>query len=350
MKRGTAKRSPPFFIVYQATYFKLQVFNTSEAHEMSFLSRYSSFLLQLHVLHLLAASSLKLFAGKGRSLFQSPFGAIRAGVKIVKGDLLQRVIDDVQSEAANAAEMKAAASGNPLILMQVKLASDLRKLEALYAQHQRGQHRLRDRLKWLASSPVRLRKAEADYAENIRCRDLNTRYVTEKGPRKQVLELIVDGRILTDKHSEEIRDHLLSGIKETTRDSSAKVAFGNYRGFDVFVTRCLVLGSGEGFCFIMKGAGNREFQPGNLIYSFEDKLSLSGLFQRMDNFLTSGLEKEMEKQRQNANLEQEELETVNQVLGKEFPQKEELVLARENHAAVLRELQRMQEDSSYAFE
>ena len=267
-----------------------------------------------------------------------------------KGDLLQRVIDDVQSEAANAAEMKAAASGNPLILMQVKLASDLRKLEALYAQHQRGLHRLRDRLKWLASSPDRLRKAEADYAENIRRRDLNTRYVTEKGQRKQVLELLVDGRILTDKHSEEIRDHLLSGIKETSRDSSAKVAFGNYRGFDVLITRCSVMGSGDGFCFIMKGAGNREFQPGNLIYSFEDKLSLSGLFQRMDNFLNAGLEKYIENQRQDAKLEQEELETVNQALGKEFPQKEELVLARENHAAVIRELQRMQEDSSYVSE
>ncbi len=350
MKRGTAKRSPLFFIVYQATYFKLQVFNTSEVHGMSFLSRHSSLLPQLHVLHLLAASSLKLFAGKGRSLFQSPLGAIRGSVKIVKSDLLQRVIDDVQSEAANAAEMKAAASGNPLILMQVKLASDLRKLEALYAQHQRGQHRLRDRLKWLATSPDRLQKAEADYAENIRRRDLNTRYVTEKGQRKQMLELLVDGRILTDKHSEEIKNHLLSGIKETSRDSCAKVAFDNYRSFDELITRHSAMGSGDGFCFIMKGAGNREFQPGNLIYSFEDKLSLSGLFQRMDNFLNTGLEKYIENQRQDAKLEQEELETVNLALGKEFPQKEELVLARENHAAVIRELQRMQEDSSYVSE
>lgn len=64
-----------------------------------------------------------------------------------KGDLAQRVIDDVSSEAANAAEMKAAASGNPLILMQVKLASDLRKLEALNSQYQRTQHRLQDRLR-----------------------------------------------------------------------------------------------------------------------------------------------------------------------------------------------------------
>lgn len=52
-----------------------------------------------------------------------------------KDDLLQRVIDGVASEAANATEMKAAASGNPLILMQVQLAADLRKLEALYSQH-----------------------------------------------------------------------------------------------------------------------------------------------------------------------------------------------------------------------
>ena len=57
-----------------------------------------------------------------------------------KGDLLQRVIDDVSSEAANAAEMKAAASGNPLILMQVQLASDLRKLarKSIFTQHLRN--------------------------------------------------------------------------------------------------------------------------------------------------------------------------------------------------------------------
>lgn len=86
-------------------------------------------------------------------------------------DLLQRVIDDVQSEAANAAEMKAAASGNPLILMQMQLAAVLRKLEALYSQHQRGQHRLRDRLKWLEGTDARLAAAEADHAANLRCRD-----------------------------------------------------------------------------------------------------------------------------------------------------------------------------------
>ena len=97
-----------------------------------------------------------------------------------KGDLLQRNIDDVQSEAANAAEMKAAASGNPLILMQVQLASDLRKLEALYSQHQRAQHRLRDRLKWLGGIDERLAKAEEQYATAIEHRDKHTHWVKDK--------------------------------------------------------------------------------------------------------------------------------------------------------------------------
>ena len=119
-----------------------------------------------------------------------------------KGDLLQRVIDDVSSEAANAAEMKAAASGNPLILMQVQLASDLRKLEALYSQHQRGQHRMRDRLKYLASAESRLDRVEADYAENIRIRDFSTRTVTEKRKEKILVELVHEGKVLGDKDGE----------------------------------------------------------------------------------------------------------------------------------------------------
>lgn len=265
-----------------------------------------------------------------------------------KGDLLQRVIDDVASEAANAAEMKAAASGNPLILMQVQLAADLRKLEALYSQHQRSQHRLRDRLKWLNSTESRLAKEESLYAENIHRRDSNTRTVTEKGKEKILVELRADGETFTAKDSEKIKDRLLEGVKEVTRDSSAKVLFGSYRGFEVYVERATMRMSGkDGFQLALLGAGKQEFRPGNLFYGFEEKFSLAGLFQRMDNFLAKGLDEAVEAQRENARQEHAELETVKAALGKEFPQQEELVLARENHGAVIRELQRMQDDSSY---
>ncbi|WP_291447685.1 SNF2-related protein [Desulfovibrio sp.] len=265
-----------------------------------------------------------------------------------KGDLLQRVIDDVASEAANAAEMKAAASGNPLILMQVQLAADLRKLEALYSQHQRGQHRLRDRLTWLNSTESRLAKEESLFAENIRRRDSNTRTITEKGKEKILVELRADGKVFAAKDGEKIKDRLLDGVKEVTRDSSAKVLFGSYRGFEVYVERAAKRLSGkDGFQLALRGAEKQEFRPGNLFYDFDEKFSLAGLFQRIDNFLAKGLDEAVEAQRENARQESAELETVNAALGKEFPQKDDLTLARENHGAVIRELQRMQDDANY---
>ena len=265
-----------------------------------------------------------------------------------KGDLLQRVIDDVQSEAANAAEMKAAASGNPLILMQVQLAADLRKLEALYSQHQRGQHRLRDRLKWLEGTDARLAAAEADHAANLRCRDANTHIVREKGKEKIQIELRTDEGLLTDKDGDKMKDLLLGCIKEVTRNVGAKALFGSYRGFAMHIVRYTQpCGGKDGFRIVVSGPGEQEFRPDNLIYMFDDKLSLSGLFLRMDNFLGKGLDESMEKLREKCRQEKAELATVQDALGKEFPQKAELALARENNSAVIRELQRMQEDASY---
>ena len=119
------------------------------------------------------------------------------------------------------------------------------------------------------------------------------------------------------------------------------------RGFEVFVERSRRSGGRDGFQLSLLGAEDREFRPGNLFYDFEENLSLSGLFQRIDNFLAKGLDESITTQRENARQEKAELETVRAALGKEFPQQEELVLARENHNSVIRELQRMQDDASY---
>ena len=171
-----------------------------------------------------------------------------------KGDLLQRVIDDVQSEAANAAEMKAAASGNPLILMQVQLAADLRKLEALYSQHQRGQHRLRDRLKWLNGTDERLAKAESAYAANIRHRDSHTHIIKEKDKEKIRIELFAGDKMLTDRDGEKIKDILLGCVKEITRNAGARVLFGSYRGFAMHLERyAQSFGGKEGFRIVVTG-------------------------------------------------------------------------------------------------
>ena len=113
------------------------------------------------------------------------------------------------------------------------------------------------------------------------------------------------------------------------------------------IVRSSQFGGGEGFRFALQGTGGQEFQPDNLVYSFEEKFSLSGLFQRIDNFLAKGLDEAVEAQRENARRDTAELDTVRAALGKEFPQKNELALVRENHGAIIRELQRMQDDAGY---
>ena len=266
------------------------------------------------------------------------------------GDLLQRVIDDVQSEAANAADMKAAASGNPLILMQVKLASDLRKLEALHSQHQRSQHRLRDRLKWLGAAEERLAKAQAGYAANCSLRDGNTHTVTEKGKTRIRLEWLKDGKLLTEKNGEQIQNVLRDGVKDITRESRAKPVLGKYRGFEVSMRRTAQAPSGDGFRLTLKGMSEQEFQPENLVYGFDEKFSLSGMFQRLDNFLEKGLDTSYQKFQTSARQEMAEMNTVKAALGQEFPQQGELALVRENYSAVMRELKRMQDEPGYVSE
>lgn len=262
-----------------------------------------------------------------------------------KGDLLQRVIDDVQSEAATAAEMKAAASGNPLILEQVRLASDLRKLEALYSQHQRSQHRLKDHFKWLGDSSIRLGSAEAEYAANTQLRDNNTRTVVEKGKPRMLLEFFVNGQLMTEKQSDAIKEAVRKGVHAVLRDFREQPLVGVYRGFEVRTRH-----TANGFRFTLKGTGQQEFQPENLRYTDNEKLSLTGLFQRIDNFLDKGLEANMQNFRATARKELEELETVKTIMGQGFPQQAELALTRENHADVLAELRRIQDDPQYVSE
>ena len=71
------------------------------------------------------------------------------------------------------------------------------------------------------------------------------------------------------------------------------------------------------------------------------------MFQRLDNFLGKGLEESFAASEKRILGEANELRTAQAALGLEFPQKEELDLVRENHAAVMRELKRMQDDPAY---
>ncbi|WP_421925290.1 PLxRFG domain-containing protein [Neoaquamicrobium sediminum] len=96
--------------------------------------------------------------------WQTIEGKARFIQQMRKGGVKSREIEDIAGEAANAAEMKAAASGNPLILEEMDLRQKLRRLEGQESEHDRWQHRIRGRIRSLREEKDRI-DDRADTAE-----------------------------------------------------------------------------------------------------------------------------------------------------------------------------------------
>lgn len=67
--------------------------------------------------------------------------------QVRKGMAGSREIEDIGGEAANSAEMKAASSGNPLILEEMELRQKVRKLGNEASEHDREQFRIQDMIR-----------------------------------------------------------------------------------------------------------------------------------------------------------------------------------------------------------
>lgn len=91
------------------------------------------------------------------SMWQTIEAKARFIEQVRKGDGA-RVIEDVAGEAANAAEMKAAASGNPEILEEMTLRKKLRSLESQRREHKREQAQIADTITRLIASNAYLNR------------------------------------------------------------------------------------------------------------------------------------------------------------------------------------------------
>ena len=254
-----------------------------------------------------------------------------------RGDMLQRVIEDVAGEAANAAEMKAAATGNPLIFLQVKLAADLKKAEALFANHKRNQYALESRVAWLAAADDRADRAAAKWQAEIARR---ARHETSDFRFKTATSLY------GDKDREALMADVLGSMQLAVERRASNLAgqlgrvhVGWYRGFEieVFARR-------DQLQFAVKGEALHE--PENLRYCVTDKFSVNGFVSRVDNFL-----QRFEVWRDDAGearrREQAEHERVCAELAKPFSKQQLLEELRADVRDVMAELKLMQANDAY---
>lgn len=167
--------------------------------------------------------------------------------QVRKGNTGTREIEDVSGEAANAAEMKAASSGNPLILEEMSLRQKIRTLETERAGHDREQHRLRD--------SIRSMERQIDFADQ----SLAELRQDAKRAQPQEFAMTIDGQEF-DKRKD-AGEALLAQAASMEAQKEETREIGRYGDFTLHLERI----GAERFEATLEGAGSyaARFDLGN---------------------------------------------------------------------------------------
>lgn len=231
-----------------------------------------------------------------------------------------RTIDDIGGEAANAADMKAAASGNPLILEEIKLRNEVKSLEAQKASWQRSLFDLQNRRRRLSEGPVRLAARLAELDEWIAVRDKNP---------SDGATVAIDG----ETHKKEGAGGAITRkLAEAAQTKSLQPEpAGEYRGLTFGFSAGME--SLYGYVRLPTHDHWRDLAH----YGKNDKFSAAGFLVRIDNAL-AGMEDDKAAAEAHAASEARELKEVEAELAKPFAKEEELVSKRRRHGEISRKL------------
>ncbi|MGL4297329.1 MAG: transglycosylase SLT domain-containing protein [Aestuariivirga sp.] len=225
----------------------------------------------------------------------------------------QREVEDVAGEAANSAEMKAASSGNPLILEEMSLRQAIRKLENGQSEHNREQFRIKDQMRWVGESAKR---ADAEAA-----------IMEADAPKAPKAFAVTIGNQTFDKHGE-AGEAILAAVDamhaagEDTRD------IGSYGRFALTLDDTTLAGTKKAVLTI-KGQGEYQIEanPGS---------ATTGLALRLQNTVKELAEaaatSRAKAERNRADIPKLEAQI------KPWGQEQELADAKARHAAVIDQL------------
>ena len=143
--------------------------------------------------------------------------------QVMTGESDLRRIEDVDGTALTYAEVKAIASGNPMVIEKARIDAEIARLSRLHCEHQETNYKLRSRVRHLTDELPRLELR----LEAVR-RDLSTRQDTSSDRFFMVLE----GQEIRDRG---IAGELLLRRAERLRGTRKDLLLGNIAGFQVFV-------------------------------------------------------------------------------------------------------------------
>lgn len=241
-----------------------------------------------------------------------------------RADETARVVEDVSGEAANAADMKAAASGNPLILEEIKLRNETRSLESQEFAHQRSGFDLQAKEAFLSKAEARRDTELAALAPWRKARDATA---------GKDFAIEIGGERITDKKV--IGGPLIGKVAEAIKDKQGgRHVGGTYRGM-MFAFSKHPLGPSVAAWVSLKGEQWSHLAD----YGAGQDFSPSGFITRMDNWLDKGIEDHAAEIQERAKREMAELAKVREELKKPFARKADLEKTRQRHRDIVRKLQ-----------
>lgn len=237
------------------------------------------------------------------------------GIETFKaGDPTVREIDDISSEAANAADMKGAASGNPLILESIKLRKEIKDLEA----QERSFTRARNRMESM------VRSVEAGTSTGNRML-AEAQAVKDAIKLEDGLALTIDGNSYTERKAVKLEP--IAGLFQEALQKHDAIEAGMFHNMRIIVDGRQ---SGKVEVHLMVG----KIHVGNTSFAESDNLSAAGFVSRLEN-IVARVDSHLESARNAIAQEKREAEQAREELRRGFPKEAELAAKRERSAKVV---------------
>jgi N12 class adenine-specific DNA methylase len=244
-----------------------------------------------------------------------------------KADRTTRRIEDVSGEAANASDMKAAASGDPLIQQEIELRNQRSKLELQERAHKQSKYEMQGRAKWLREAPQRRDAVVADAQTKIDAR--------QPVPEPWVMTDFFDKPLSDGKKG--ISGAVAKAIQSAKMSGERKSSIGYYRGYEFLVAVDEMAKNGPRVEIGAKPRNSNQRPQSVTDYIGDDTISDTGFVQRLDNYL-AGFEAKIEEANIQAQRSAEGLKQIEAELAKPFTKGAELERVRAEHEKVRAEL------------
>jgi N12 class adenine-specific DNA methylase/predicted O-methyltransferase YrrM len=157
--------------------------------------------------------------------------------QVMTGDTHIRHIEDIDSRALTYAEIKAIASGNPLVIEKASVDAEVMRLNRLRSQHAETQYRIRSELRHLTEKIPDSRQ----HIENLKL-DMAQRADTHG----DAFQIVLERSVVKDRA---IAGELLTRIARRISDRHQQFDIGSFAGFDLSI-RSSLWGRVE---FVLKG-------------------------------------------------------------------------------------------------